>query len=101
MSSSPNGTSEPPIERTGGRVQANGITLAYQIYGPPDREVVLMIPGVGGQMGAGPDLLAEAVVRRGYRVIVWPSIPSGRSRSPRSARPRATPPCLPDVRRRS
>jgi pimeloyl-ACP methyl ester carboxylesterase len=79
MSSSPSGASEPPIEQTGGRVQANGITLAYRIYGPPDREVVLMIPGVGGQMGEGPDLLAEAVVRRGYRVIVYDSRDSGQS----------------------
>lgn len=79
VSDSSPGSPEPRVEQTSGRVEANGIMIAYRIHGPPDREVVLMIPGVGGEMSAGPDRLVEEVVRRGYRVIVYDSRDSGQS----------------------
>jgi pimeloyl-ACP methyl ester carboxylesterase len=60
-----------------GRVQANGIEIAYQSFGPHDRETVLLIPGVGGQMDDGPNLLARELVARGYRVIAYDSRDAG------------------------
>src|SRR5262245_40272567 len=37
-----------------GQVQANGITIAYQSFGPTDRETVLMIMGNGASSPPGP-----------------------------------------------
>jgi pimeloyl-ACP methyl ester carboxylesterase len=62
-----------------GRVRANGIEIAYQSFGPPDCETVLLIPGVGSEMVEGPTPLARELVRRGYRVIAYDSRDAGRS----------------------
>src|SRR5262245_9365863 len=37
-----------------GKAKANGITLAYESFGPADRETVLMIMGNGTQLVAWP-----------------------------------------------
>jgi hypothetical protein len=52
-------------------VQVNGLTLAYEIFGPSDREAVLLIAGTGAQLRSWPVELCEAVVKRGYRIIVY------------------------------
>src|SRR5262245_46820428 len=52
-----------------GQVQANGITIAYESFGPTDRETVLLIMGTGAQLTAWPVELCEELARRGYRVL--------------------------------
>lgn len=54
---------------TQGQVQANGITIAYESFGPADRETVLLISGYGRQMMMWPDELCIELTGRGYRVI--------------------------------
>jgi pimeloyl-ACP methyl ester carboxylesterase len=65
---------EPPalaIAAQPGQVQANGITIAYESFGPADRETVLLIMGNGTQLTAWPVELCEELVRRGYRVVIY------------------------------
>ena len=52
-------------------VQANGITIAYESFGPADRETMLLIMGNGAQLTAWPLELCEELVQRGYRVIIY------------------------------
>src|SRR5262249_52440804 len=54
-----------------GQVQANGITIAYESFGPDDREAVLMVMGNGAQLAAWPVELIEELVKRGYRVLIY------------------------------
>ncbi|HKA07361.1 MAG TPA: alpha/beta hydrolase [Gemmataceae bacterium] len=65
----PPGLDEPRTPMSKGRVQTNGITIAYESFGPEDRETVLLIMGVGAQLTAWHVELCEDLVRRGYRVI--------------------------------
>jgi pimeloyl-ACP methyl ester carboxylesterase len=67
-----------PVPRDAGRadlkrgtVQANGMTIAYESHGPEDREAVLLIMGIAAQLTAWPPELVDALVARGYRVIVY------------------------------
>jgi pimeloyl-ACP methyl ester carboxylesterase len=50
-------------------VQANGITIAYESFGPTDRETILLIAGTGMQLVDWPIELVEELVQRGYRVV--------------------------------
>jgi pimeloyl-ACP methyl ester carboxylesterase len=54
-----------------GTVQANGITIAYESYGPEDREAVLLVMGIAAQLTAWPPELIDAIVARGFRVVVY------------------------------
>jgi pimeloyl-ACP methyl ester carboxylesterase len=54
-----------------GTVQANGITIAYETFGPAERETVLMIMGNGTQLTAWPIELCDELVKRGYRVVIY------------------------------
>ncbi len=54
-----------------GQVKSNGITIAYESYGPKDRETMLLIQGQGAQLTAWPVELCEELVKRGYRVIIY------------------------------
>jgi pimeloyl-ACP methyl ester carboxylesterase len=54
-----------------GRVQANGVTIAYESFGPAGRETVLLIAGSAMQLTGWPVELCEELVQRGYRVIVF------------------------------
>ena len=49
--------------------QANGITLAYESFGPQDAETILLIGGTGQQLIDWPIELVQALVQRGYRVV--------------------------------
>jgi pimeloyl-ACP methyl ester carboxylesterase len=65
-------TSEPASESltpTAGQVQANGITIAYESFGPEDGETILLIGGTGMQLVDWPIELVEELVQRGYRVV--------------------------------
>jgi pimeloyl-ACP methyl ester carboxylesterase len=61
----------PSIPRASGKVQANGITIAYESLGRTDRETVLLIMGNGAQLTAWPIELCQELVTRGYRVIIY------------------------------
>ena len=63
--------SAPGVESQAGQVRANGITLAYESFGPTDRETILLIMGNGAQLTAWPVELCEELVKRGYRVIIY------------------------------
>ena len=63
--------SAPGVESQAGQVQANGITIAYESFGPTDRETILLIMGNGAQLTAWPVELCEELVKRGYRVIIY------------------------------
>jgi pimeloyl-ACP methyl ester carboxylesterase len=52
-----------------GQAQANGITIAYESFGSPDRETVLLIAGTGMQLTGWPIELCQELVSRGYRVV--------------------------------
>jgi pimeloyl-ACP methyl ester carboxylesterase len=56
-------------EREADTAQANGITLAYESFGSPDRETVLLIGGTGQQLIDWPIELVNELVNRGYRVV--------------------------------
>jgi pimeloyl-ACP methyl ester carboxylesterase len=58
-------------ERREGQVKANGITIAYEDFGPKDREAMLLIMGNGTQLTAWPFELIEELVRKGYRVVIY------------------------------
>jgi pimeloyl-ACP methyl ester carboxylesterase len=62
-----------------GKVKANGITIAYESFGPEDREAILLIMGNGAQLTAWPVELIEELVRRGYRVVIYDNRDVGRS----------------------
>ncbi|MCE9651165.1 MAG: alpha/beta fold hydrolase [Parvibaculum sp.] len=51
------------------QVQANGITIEYESFGPADREAILLIMGLGAQLTMWPAELCNELVARGYRVI--------------------------------
>lgn len=54
-----------------GKVQANGISIAYESLGPTNRETVLLIMGTGGQLTQWPPELLTELVKRGYRVVCY------------------------------
>jgi len=51
------------------QVQANGISIEYESFGPEDRETVLLIMGLGGQLTVWQEELCHELVERGYRAI--------------------------------
>jgi pimeloyl-ACP methyl ester carboxylesterase len=51
------------------QIQANGLALEYERFGPTDRETVLLIMGLGAQMTRWPVELCHELVARGYHVI--------------------------------
>lgn len=67
--------------------QVNGLTLAYESFGRSDRQAVLLIAGSGAQLTSWPAELCEALVKRGYRVIVYDSRDIGLSSKLESAGP--------------
>lgn len=63
--------SAPSAELTpdAGQVQVNGVTIAYESFGPDDRETILFISGTGQQLIDWPIELIDQLVQQGYRVI--------------------------------
>ncbi len=51
------------------RVSANGIEIAYELDGPQDGPVLLLIHGVGAQLIRWPKALCDAFVAAGFRVL--------------------------------
>lgn len=52
-----------------GMVNANGITLAYERFGSPNKEAILLIAGTNSQLTTWPTSLCDYLARRGYQVI--------------------------------
>ncbi len=50
-------------------VQANGITIEYEQFGPPDAPVILLIMGLGMQLIAWPNSFCEGLSARGFRIV--------------------------------
>lgn len=78
---------ETSMTRTAATLAANGISIAYQAFGPPQGEVVLIIAGVGGMLSDDGNPLAEAIAERGFRVIVYDGRDSGGSTNHDAAGP--------------
>ena len=64
-------SSQPTSPEREGKIQANGITIAYESFGPSDRETMLLIMGYGAQLTAWPVELCDELVKRGYRVLIF------------------------------
>ncbi len=60
---------EDVIARTLGRVAANDIELAYETFGDPGAQPVVLIMGLATQMIAWPDELCEGLARCGLFVV--------------------------------
>jgi pimeloyl-ACP methyl ester carboxylesterase len=54
-----------------GEVHANGISIAYESYGPSNRETILLIAGTAMQLIDWDQKFCEDLVDRGYRVVVF------------------------------
>ena len=52
-----------------GDVKANGITIAYESFGSPKNETILLISGTNAQLTMWPMEFCDGLVKRGYRVI--------------------------------
>jgi pimeloyl-ACP methyl ester carboxylesterase len=60
-------------------VTSNGLQLAYQEHGNITDPVMLMVQGLGMPLSGWPDVLIEALVAEGFRVIVFDNRDIGRS----------------------
>jgi pimeloyl-ACP methyl ester carboxylesterase len=64
-----NGVAGDVTDNVTGEVSANGITVAYESFGPADGETILLIGGTSMQLVDWPMELVDALVADGYRVI--------------------------------
>jgi len=55
----------------GGPVEVNGIPIAYKSFGAANHEPILLIAGTNMQLTDWPPELIDALVRKGYRVVVY------------------------------
>jgi pimeloyl-ACP methyl ester carboxylesterase len=62
------------------RVQANGIPIEVEDFGPPDRPAVVLIMGLGMQLVAWPDAFVDTLAAAGYRVVRFDNRDVGLSR---------------------
>jgi pimeloyl-ACP methyl ester carboxylesterase len=50
-------------------IEANGLDIEYESFGPESRETILLIMGLGAQLTQWPIELCDELVTRGYRVV--------------------------------
>jgi pimeloyl-ACP methyl ester carboxylesterase len=62
-----------------GKVQVNGIAIAYESYGKEDHEAIPLIAGTGMQLTDWIPAFCKEFVRRGYRVIIYDNRDTGLS----------------------
>ncbi len=72
-------TSVPVLKPVAGQVKANGMTLAYERFGAPDNEAILLIGGTGMQLVDWPLELVTTLVQNGYQVVRFDNRDIGRS----------------------
>lgn len=77
-STSPQSTNAA-LKPTTGQVKANGMTIAYESFGAPDDETILLIAGTGMQLVDWPLELVTELVQRGYRVVRFDNRDIGQS----------------------
>jgi pimeloyl-ACP methyl ester carboxylesterase len=75
-------------------VKANGIDIAYEMHGPDDGPVVLLIMGLGGQLAMWPAAFVDDLVGAGYRVVRFDNRDIGLSTKFEGER---TPPIVPQM----
>ncbi|MGB5324311.1 MAG: alpha/beta hydrolase, partial [Pseudomonadales bacterium] len=68
-------------------VVANGLRLAYDEFGKPEDQVMLLIMGLATQMIAWPESFCEDLARQGYRVIRFDNRDIGLSEKLETAKP--------------
>lgn len=51
------------------QIEANGLDIEYESFGPENRETILLIMGLGAQLTQWPIELCDELVTRGYRVV--------------------------------
>ena len=73
--------------RTPGRVEANGIELAYETFGDASAPPVVLIMGLATQMIAWPDELCEGLARNGLFVVRFDNRDVGESTHLRNLQP--------------
>ena len=54
-----------------GMARANGISIAYESFGPAEGETILMIGGAWMQLTDWPPELCQELAKRGYRVVIY------------------------------
>ncbi|MEO6286856.1 MAG: alpha/beta hydrolase [Dyadobacter sp.] len=57
------------VSAQSGKVQANGIQIAYESLGSANKETVLLISGTNAQLSMWPASFCNHLVKNGYRVI--------------------------------
>jgi pimeloyl-ACP methyl ester carboxylesterase len=60
-------------------IEANGITIEYEIYGDDDGTPLLLVSGLGGQLVAWDLEFIQAMVDRGFRVVRFDNRDVGKS----------------------
>ncbi|WP_296719281.1 alpha/beta fold hydrolase [Erythrobacter sp.] len=63
-----------------------GIEIFYEDHGDPEREVILLVMGLGAQLTLWPDEFVEALVGEGFRVIRYDNRDIGLSQKMEGAR---------------
>ena len=61
------------------QVQANGLDIEYESFGPESAETILLIMGLGAQLTQWPLELCHALVAQGYRVVRFDNRDAGLS----------------------
>jgi pimeloyl-ACP methyl ester carboxylesterase len=67
------------VTTANGKVQANGIEIAYEESGDPQGPPLLLINGLGGQLVAWSQEFLDRLAARGYRVITFDNRDAGLS----------------------
>jgi pimeloyl-ACP methyl ester carboxylesterase len=62
-----------------GRVEANGIEIAYETFGDPSGEPMLLVMGLGTQMLAWPEPMCRDLAAQGFHVVRFDNRDSGLS----------------------
>lgn len=66
-------------EKTTGVARSNGISIAYESFGKPSAETILLIQGTGAQLIDWPEDLCVRLATEGYRVIRFDNRDVGKS----------------------
>jgi pimeloyl-ACP methyl ester carboxylesterase len=61
--------------------EVNGVRLCYEVLGPEDRPVLLLIMGLGGPLIWWDDEFCQGLVDHGYRVVRFDNRDAGRSQA--------------------
>jgi pimeloyl-ACP methyl ester carboxylesterase len=57
------------LKHVEGKIKANGIFIAYEIFEPENKQTILLIAGTGSQLTDWPAAICTKLALKGYRVI--------------------------------